>query len=632
MKKNLRPFAIFLVVMLALQVVFAFDGFSSELFQVYKNIGQSGLWRSAKFFKGTKFANYILFLNENIPDDAVVFLPPKELAPKALASTPVMQFYLSPRQIANCTDSACFEMSGVENTYILIVKNFPPLATELTDGDAVMFNDTWGVLRPSDTRGKIQPEFAGFGSLIEIIKAVLLPVIWLLVLTAVGALIIAGVTDDSSWIIRLSLGYGMGVMLYSLAIAFISLLDIKINTMAVVVITGVSLLCSLGYHVVTVRLKKTGDKVAAEATRTKTPIDKGHLLWGAFFVLLAGLAAIISVGKSFHATDSIMLWGAKGYGIAADESIRQITEWGTNTVAYPLHIPIMIGSFKTVFGEILPASKLLFSGYFLAFMFAIYALLQRIGVRRVIAGAAAAIFATTPFILRHATIAYANFGLTFYIVTAMLTAELSLHKSVPVSFRGYLLLSGLLFVGAAWTRPEGLILAWLGIAVVLMAQYANKRVWLPVKQFGVLVIPLVIYSICWVWFKSVVYATYPIKDNIISRAVRQILGGNYHFNEAAYILQSVVTHLFSPRIWGALGFMLIIIFGVMAAFAAFRLRKSLFWFGVLSVLGVTGIYYFLSFSGVHDVSWWVQTGLDRMMMPGIAALWFGLFGGELFDD
>ena len=64
------------------------------------------------------------------------------------------------------------------------------------------------------------------------------------------------------------------------------------------------------------------------------------------FLLLALLSLLLGVGKGYHATDEIVLWGAKGYGIAAMESLRDITLWGTNTVIYPLHIPILIASAK----------------------------------------------------------------------------------------------------------------------------------------------------------------------------------------------------------------------------------------------------------------------------------------------
>ena len=499
-KNFLRFLAVLLIVFLAWQVVYSFRGISSELLQVYENMGQSGLWRSAKFFQGTKFANYIQFLNENIPDDAVVLLPSRELAPKSLATTPIMQFYLSPREIINCTDLTCLETSISGNAVILIVKKFPPI-TKLSDGEVVMFDDTWGVLLPDGASKERQAIITGFGSWLEIVRAAVLPLIWLLLLMLIGALLVGGFTHNLSWILRLSLGYGLGTMLYSLLVAVVALLGAEITTTLIMVVTGTLLLVALGFYMYTVHTLKSEGEIAVKVANKQVSKRRWNLFWGTGFIILAGLSVVISVGKSYHATDSIMLWGAKGYGIAASGSILQVTAWGTNTVAYPLHIPLMIGSFKIALGETLPASKFLFSGYFLAFMFGVFALLQRLGVRRLFAGMAVMFFMTTPLVFRHGTIAYANLGLTFYLVTALLTAELSLRKSVSKSSKGYLFLSGLLFVGAAWTRPEGLILAWLGIALFLIVQYANKKYWMPVKQSAALIMPLVVYSFYWILIK-----------------------------------------------------------------------------------------------------------------------------------
>jgi hypothetical protein len=35
------------------------------------------------------------------------------------------------------------------------------------------------------------------------------------------------------------------------------------------------------------------------------------------------------------------------------------------------------------------------------------------------------------------------------------------------------------------------------------------------------------------------------------------------------------------------------------------------------------MYYVASFDTNHDVSWWVSTGLERMLFPGLLLLWLG---------
>ena len=61
--------------------------------------------------------------------------------------------------------------------------------------------------------------------------------------------------------------------------------------------------------------------------------------------------------------DSIQIWGAKGYGIAITGSIKDVTDWETNTLAYPLHVPVLVAFFRLLSGDLLPSSKLIFSGF-----------------------------------------------------------------------------------------------------------------------------------------------------------------------------------------------------------------------------------------------------------------------------
>jgi hypothetical protein len=79
-------------------------------------------------------------------------------------------------------------------------------------------------------------------------------------------------------------------------------------------------------------------------------------------LLTSALAdAFLSVGSGCHASDELLIWDHKGYGIAQDQSIAGVMGWG-NTVHYPLHVPLLVAAFKLLFQETLPASKLAFAG------------------------------------------------------------------------------------------------------------------------------------------------------------------------------------------------------------------------------------------------------------------------------
>ena len=150
--------SVFLVAGILFQGWDLLDAAIQDLIQVRNAIGQSGLWRSANFAQGQRFANYIRFLHENIPEDGRVVLPPEGIGPKSISTTPYMQFFLAPRQVINCTEPDCLENLSTENTYILAVRNFPGQALSSTGGEVHMFDDQWGVVLPKDAQPGIDPE------------------------------------------------------------------------------------------------------------------------------------------------------------------------------------------------------------------------------------------------------------------------------------------------------------------------------------------------------------------------------------------------------------------------------------------------------------------------------------------
>ncbi|MFN2128465.1 MAG: hypothetical protein ACK2TU_11470, partial [Anaerolineales bacterium] len=48
--------------------------------------------------------------------------------------------------------------------------------------------------------------------------------------------------------------------------------------------------------------------------------------------------------------------------------------------------------------------------------------------------------------------------------------------------------------------------------------------------------------------------------------------------------------------------------------------------GGLFLLMIVGMYYLTSYDLANDLSWWVTSGMNRMIFPGIILLWLGLTG------
>jgi hypothetical protein len=337
----------------------------------------------------------------------------------------------------------------------------------------------------------------------------------------------------------------------------------------------------------------------------------------------------LSVGKGYHRIDAIQIWGAKGYGIAADGSLTGVTGWGTNTLAYPLHIPVLIAAFRILFGDILPASKMVFAGCYLALMLVGYASLLSMGVKRWMSGLGIILIATTPFLFQHGTFAYANLPLAFYLC-ASVVVFLPVFTGSPT--RWNLILSGVFFASAAWTRPEGLLLSVFGIGLLLFWLYLDKEIEFSWKQVLKLLTPLFIYFLLWQLVKVRAYPVPLSQSSLPVEALTQILSGNFHLSELAYILVFLSQQWLTLDIWGIWGYvsLIAIIFILWFYKLVSQAAWVLFSVGCLFIAMMVGMYYLTSYDLTHDLSWWVTSGLNRMILPGWYILWLGIVGA--FSD
>jgi hypothetical protein len=494
-----------------------------------------------------------------------------------------------------------------------------------------MFDESWGLIPPEGVPSGVGSPLSGFNSLIKILQAGLLPLLWLGILAASGALIIHFLLPGFGLLFKACLGYGLGLSIFSFMLGILSPLGLPVNRASALWVTGAGLVLGLFTWLLLSRRKNEESGMRPSSQKGRGFAD----IWLIGFLLLALISLLIGVGKGYHATDEIMLWGAKGYGIAAMESLRDIIQWGTNTVPYPLQVPILIASAKLLFGEALPASKMVFSGYYLALMLVIYQCLLDRGVRRVLAGFSVLLIGTLPIVFRHATIAYANLPMSFYFVGALLLLAWSLLEFQSRRAEQAALLSGMLFACAAWTRPEGLAMAWLTTAFVLAAHYLLFRNRVEIRFLIYLFAPLALYSLFWLVFKSSIYPVMPDRSDIASEALSQISRGDLHINEALFVISSTLKRPFDYQTWGALGLAIILIVGSLVLVRTPRQSGTLILLSGIFLIGMTaGIYYLVSFDSVHDISWWISTGYDRMLLPGILLFLIGgiLLSREFLDD
>ncbi len=107
--------------------------------------------RSALFFAGKEFSEFITFIKENVPPEAIVIIPRFE-QDELFGHEGIMEFYLFPRNVDNClpnipVEECILNLRG-SNKYILAVEGFPPRSTAVQVKQWVSFNGERGVYIP----------------------------------------------------------------------------------------------------------------------------------------------------------------------------------------------------------------------------------------------------------------------------------------------------------------------------------------------------------------------------------------------------------------------------------------------------------------------------------------------------
>jgi hypothetical protein len=279
---------------------------------------------------------------------------------------------------------------------------------------------------------------------------------------------------------------------------------------------------------------------------------------------------------------------------------------------------------------------LFFSGYFIALIFVAYLSMIELKVSPRIAGLSTLFISSTPLLFRHATIGYANLPLSYYLVTAVLILLQAISGNRQAYPRGMLWASGLFFALASWTRPEGFALTCLVIAGLLGVTFfwPGTSVF-PLRRWIPVLIPVSLYAIFWQLIKFIAYPPDSTSSGLLPAAFDRIKAGDLHFEEIGYIVRRIIEDLFRIEIWGVLGMGILLVLclawlvrGQVSRSAALAFGCGIVWAGLIG-----GIYFLASYDSVHDLSWWVNSGLDRMLLPAILLLWIGGVGLiKLLDD
>jgi len=582
-----------------------------EVPKVWKTIGGSRLWRSANYAQNKRFADYVIFLNETIPQKARVVLPPENIGPRLLGHVPYMQYFLMPREVLNCSEgeAACLQRFSENGAYVVVVNPdfFPGSnASQYTDR-LRMFDMDWGVLLPQGTPDVSGWTESGFATLAEIVRQLLFPWLWLALLCLPGWILARRILTSHGELVVAFVGtcLGLGVLSFGLYIGLLFSQYLSRGLLMVVTVVWWALALSLW-----------GRLPVPQRGSRHLRIDP----WQIFILSLVLVNAFLAVGKSYFAADELIIWANKGYAIAEVGLSEGVSAWGLSSWKYTLNIPLLIAAFRQGFGDLLPASKVIFPLYYGALLVGIYTFLKQHTSPNV-AGLATLAYGTTALILRHATIGYANlpFVACFVLATTLALEELQREGagySVP-----HLLLAGVLYALGAWSRVEGLVIGLLmGTIIAYCGWRAKGKSWLKAALW--LAAPLALLSLVWLLTSDLAYTQPRTNSGVIITALAQMLQGNLHLVEGIYALRWLVSSLATFDTWGVIGLAVLLLSWLPLKKNRGNLVRWILWLcgGVVLLTGL-GTVYASSYTTGCDVSCWVRTGLDRYVLLGVTLLY-----------
>jgi hypothetical protein len=589
--------------------------------QIVKTIGQPAVWRGANFF-GQEFADLVAYFHREVPEDAVVVLPPRGIGPDALTTTQYMQYFLYPRTIVNCSGeyAACIWAFLDEPGHAVVIAEAGQLLEpfrEISADRVRMFSAEFGVIVPAmSAPGGGQPlrPYEGFEWILVdlVLGGLFLAGVW-----SLGGLILAAWLPDLEAVELAGFGFGLGSGVFSILLTFPLLLGGRLTAAAVwAVFITPFLIIAVVYAL------KNREKAGLRFTGIgPLGAEKGLLP----VVLLGAVLVFLAVGLGYHRDDALGIWVTKGYGIARDGFPDGPTDWGTQTAEYPLQIPMLIAGMRTVFAERLPESKLIFPLFAFATMLSIYGYF-RARTTTLLSGLFAVGVGSAPIIMEHGLIAYANLASGYFFISGVFLSLRAAENGALV--RRFRFFGSLFLAFAAWSRPEVLPISVLAGAALLIGDLRNG---VPARNALAGFSPLIGYALFWRKVRGAAYAQVGFTSVLLEDVIAGLGRGEFYTAEAVQVVRVFLGELLSFQAWGLAGWgVLIGTLGVVIV--RFKrgvpvpLEVYLGWLYIAVILAGYALTPFLE-ARDHPVDWWLGGGLNRMVMPGVLLVWAGVGRG-----
>lgn len=451
--------------------------------------------------------------------------------------------------------------------------------------------------------------------------AFFLDILLLAGLVILGYLICRSIVLDLTPWVALGIGFPLGAGIVSWFLFLLSWLGIPLNTLAIFssfLVPYILFGGLLRYR----NLRRINPLNLQIESPSKPGYGKSKWITVILFGLLLLTAAVIAVGRSYSTWDAIAIWAAKGYGISLEKTIFAAEVWGAHKLDYPLNIPILISIFRSLDGDLLPGSKLLFPFFYLSFLTGSYYFWRSSELQSGYAITGLLFIATIPVIFEHATIGYANLPFSVYLVLGTLMEI----EGIKRGKEDLQLLGGLYLGLAGWTRPEGIILIPILSIAILLAFRLTKTGKI---HFLFLFAPIVIVLGVWVIFARN-YASEGAFGSAIQSLWASLKTGSFHLDSIYWIARLLGRQLLEIKKWGLilpLTFLLIIFQRSKIYPRQYPIPFVALVATIATALSITAFYYLVSYIG--DLRFWLETGVNRMFLPAglLASVWIVLYAG-----
>ena len=413
---------------------------------------------------------------------------------------------------------------------------------------------------------------------------------------------------------QVSLGYGLGIGLFTWLLFLISWAGVPLSSL---IVFSVFILLFLG---LLVGLRLTHQKSPPKSNlqlETKSDIHKVSDIVGWTLFIMFGLTLfIVSIGLAYAMWDAMAIWSVKGYGIGMEQTIFAAEHWGAKGIAYPLNIPLAISLFFRADQDLLPGSKLLFPGFYISMLIGLRVLFSKRRLPAWLAWCAVFAIGTIPLLMQYSLVGYANVPFTYYYAIGIIWLCLGLADDDPRR----ILVGALLLTLSIWTRLEGLEF-WF-IAIISLTIMWWKKLFARRTIFWILSPALVIGG-SWVLFGRLNHAT-TSETVLLLDALSRLFHGEFTPMAVYQILRFTAYLVFKTRVYGMLAPVAIGFAFIATAFNS-QVRKDKFSMailitGILTGLGVIFMYYLTSYDQSTSLLSWLGTGYDRMLFGAIVLL------------